>query len=112
MRAKWRALPARRRRWLVGVAAVVGVSGVMAGVAVASIPDGDGVIHGCITTGTGGVRVIDSAQQQCRARLETPLNWNQSGPPGPPGPAGSAGPSGAPGPAGPPGPRDTVSSSS
>ncbi|MFC6134695.1 hypothetical protein [Streptomyces spororaveus] len=88
---------------MVGVVTAVGVSGVIAGVAVASIPDSDGVIHGCIGQGTGTVRVIDSAQQQCLPQLETPLNWNQSGPPGssgPPGPAGSPGPSGPPGPPG------------
>ena len=32
----------------------------VSGVAVASIPDAGGVIHGCISTRTGALRVIDT----------------------------------------------------
>ncbi len=56
-------------------------------VAVASIPDAQGVIHGCYLTSGGRLRVIDSDKgQHCKA-TETPLNWNQTGPQGLPGPA-------------------------
>jgi small secreted domain DUF320 len=78
------------------VALVVAVGGV----AVAAIPGPDGVIHACIADGNlvtqvgaalapttqlvspkGALRVID-AGESCGAG-ETPLNFNQTGPPGP-----------------------------
>src|SRR5262245_23005612 len=66
-----------------------------AGVAYASIPDGSGIIHGCVAKKDGSLRVIDpAAGGACNASKETALDWNQ------PGPAGSPGPSGQPGPAG------------
>lgn len=78
-----------------------------AGVAVASIPSANGVIHGCRSTLTGAVRVIDTdAGQKCQAFGEKQLDWNQQGPqgvPGPAGPVGPVGPAGATGPAGPAG---------
>jgi hypothetical protein len=70
-----------------------------AGVAVASIPDRNGVIHGCRNARTGVLRVIKSTAH-CRVG-ERPLNWNAQGPqgvPGPMGPQGPAGPQGEPGP--------------
>lgn len=83
-----------------------------AGVAVASVPSANGVIHACLSP-PGTVRVIDTdAGQTCRSN-ETPLDWNQQGLPGPQGvpgsagvqgPAGPAGPKGDTGPAGPQGP--------
>jgi hypothetical protein len=79
-----------------------------AGVAVASIPSTNGVIHGCRSTLTGAVRVIDTdAGQKCQTFGEKQLDWNQQGPqgvPGPAGPVGPAGPTGATGSAGPAGP--------
>lgn len=60
------------------------------GVAFASIPGPDGVIHACVANGNlvaqvaalkGALRVIDSGES-CGAG-ETPLNFNQTGPPGP-----------------------------
>lgn len=66
------------------------------GVAVATIPDGDGVIHGCYKksgNNKGMVRVIDTAVTVTCPTGFAPLNWNQQGPPGPQGiqgPAGSA----------------------
>jgi hypothetical protein len=70
------------------------------GVAVAAIPGPDGVIHACIADGNlvtqvgaalapttqlvspkGALRVVDSGES-CGAG-ETPLNFNQTGPPGP-----------------------------
>lgn len=60
----------------------------MAGsVAYATIPSGDGVIHGCYTKSGGSLRVIDSSVTNCKSS-ETALSWNQAGVPGPPGPQG------------------------
>jgi hypothetical protein len=84
------------------------------GIAYASIPDANGVIHGCYSKPSsnieppGTLRVIDTAiGQSCQAN-EVGLNWNQQGPKGmtgPQGPRGPAGPAGSPGPAGTSGPQ-------
>jgi len=62
----------------------------------ASIPDSNGVIHGCYAKAgnpsQGALRVIDSSAA-CKP-IENPLNWNQTGPTGPPGPTGPTGPTG------------------
>jgi hypothetical protein len=89
----------------------------------ASIPDANGVIHGCYNTSlahsnpTGALRVIDTAKPNGNcASWETPLNWGQggtgatgtSGPTGPTGatgPTGRTGPKGATGASGPTGPK-------
>lgn len=65
-------------------------------VAVASIPDSAGVIHGCFQEKTGLLRVIDQSTNGCRPD-ETAIQWNQSGPQGPAGPQGPTGPAGPPG---------------
>ena len=66
---------------------------VAGGVAVASIPDGSGVIHGCYRTSSGhDLRVIDSSTESCTSN-EVALNWNQTGPQGATGATGPAGPS-------------------
>jgi hypothetical protein len=52
-------------------------------VALASIPDANGIIHGCRHDNTGALRVIDTATGQKGVSLETALNWNQTGPQGP-----------------------------
>lgn len=66
---------------------------VLSGVALASIPDSSGVIHGCYKTGNpnrGSVIVIDTdAGQSCPSGYAT-LNWNQTGPQGPAGAAGTS----------------------
>jgi len=75
------------------------------GVAMASIPNSDGVIDGCYNSGTGALRVIDTSSQQCSFK-ETAISWNQQGQqglPGSPGDPGSPGAAGAPGAAGPQG---------
>jgi hypothetical protein len=54
------------------------------GVAYAIIPDSQGVIHACYKTENGQLRVVDG--DGCTPS-ETPLSWNQTGPPGPPGPS-------------------------
>lgn len=67
---------------------------VLSGVALASIPDSSGVIHGCYKTGTpnrGSVIVIDTGAGQSCPSGYTPLNWSQTGPQGPAGPQGLAG---------------------
>ena len=75
-------------------------------VATASIPDSSGVIHACYLKSLGIVRVIDTGQS-C-SNKETPLTWNQAGPPGPKGDTGATGaqgPKGDTGDAGPQGPK-------
>jgi hypothetical protein len=62
------------------IAAIIGAA-IVGGVAIASIPDGNGTIHGCYSS-TGTLRVIDAATQSC-ASGQTALNWNQQGPRGP-----------------------------
>jgi hypothetical protein len=63
-------------------------------VVLAAIPDTNGVIHACYTTGLfSRVRIIDSANSNCNFG-ETALTWNQAGPQGPVGPQGPAGPAG------------------
>jgi len=85
---------------------------VLAGAAVAAIPDGDGVIHGCRKVNGGALRVVAKASA-CRSS-ERPLAWNQTGARGPAGPAGAqgpAGPKGATGDQGPQGPAGPALSS-
>jgi hypothetical protein len=61
----------------------------VAGIVYASIPDSNGLIHGCYANRGGGLRVIDTgAGENCHASKETPLSWNQSGLPGATGPTG------------------------
>ena len=73
-----------RVRYALIILAAVGLVGV--GVALGSIPDGSGVIHGCYKPG-GQLRVIDTADGQDCKSGESGLNWNQTGTTGPPGPA-------------------------
>src|SRR5438067_4131078 len=75
-----------KMRWaLVALAASVLALG--GGMAYASIPSSDGVIHACYTNKDGSLRVIDSPSQTCQSK-ETALNWNTQGPQGPQGPQG------------------------
>jgi Lamin Tail Domain len=77
--------------------AFVAVLVVVAGVALAGIPDSEGRIHGCREVRTGALRVVDS-ERRCRDD-ERRLKWNVRGRRGPAGPMGPAGPQGEPGPA-------------
>jgi hypothetical protein len=78
----------------------------LAGAAVAAtVPDGNGVIHGCRKLESGALRVVPRSSG-CRSS-EKPLNWNQRGAAGPQGPIGPAGPAGPRGPQGPAGPALT-----
>jgi hypothetical protein len=113
-----------RRPWKVAALLAVGAAGGGAALAVASVPDSNGVIHACyelakpgstIPSATGAnLRIIDSdAGETCSTGgpaggptggPEATLNFNQSGPPGPAGAQGATGgrgPAGARGPAGP-----------
>src|SRR6266487_3613435 len=61
-------------------------------VAVASIPDSQGVIHGCRDLKSGSLRVIDTdAGQTCDSKGEAALSWSQAGPAGPAGANGVSG---------------------
>jgi hypothetical protein len=84
--------------WL--FAAVVAAG--LAGTAYATIPGGDGVIHGCYAKSGGTLRVIDASVTSCKSG-ETALNWSQQGQPGPQGPQGEPGPAGPQGEPGEPG---------
>jgi hypothetical protein len=72
------------------------------GIAYATIPDNNGVIHACYKQNSGQLRVSDDGG--CSSS-ESPLDWNQSGSQGP---TGNAGPAGPPGSEGPPGPANVV----
>lgn len=78
-----------------GIAAAALAAGAVS-VAVAAIPDGSGVIHGCYRTfpPVGQLRVVDTDRGQRCAASEKPLDWNARGVAGPTGPTGSTGPSG------------------
>lgn len=75
--------------------AIVTASALAVGIALASIPDAAGVIHGCYSKDLGILRVIDTAKGQSCRKWETALDWNQQGPQGPQGVAGPQGPQGA-----------------
>lgn len=79
-------------RLLLGIGALLVVTGVV-GVALAAIPDDQGVYTGCYGKASGQLRVIDSSQS-CKNN-ERRITWNQSGPQGEPGPAGGSLPGGA-----------------
>src|SRR5205823_13183315 len=98
------------RRGLVALAvAAVGLAA--GGIAYASIPDSNGIIHGCFnpsgaksSAGTS-LNIIDSPYA-C-AKGQQAITWNQQGPKGatgPTGPAGTNGTNGSRGPTGPKGP--------
>src|SRR5262249_8841704 len=81
------------------LALVVGVGVAVGGIAYASIPDANGVIHGCYRPTTGELIVIKSDGKGCETGW-TPLNWSQTGPTGLAGPTGPTGSSGVTGPTG------------
>ncbi len=47
------------------------------GIAAASIPDQQGMIHGCYNNDTGALRVIDTPSFSCDPDLESELTWVQ-----------------------------------
>lgn len=63
------------------------------GVAYATVPDSQGIIHTCIVHPSGYLRVIDpeaTPPQTCKSN-ETPLTWSQEGPVGREGDEGDGG---------------------
>jgi hypothetical protein len=76
---------------------VASIAVASAGIAAASIPDPNGVIHGCYGTGsnpTAALRVIDTDMGATCSKNEKSLTWDQTGPPGPKGDKGDPGPPG------------------
>ena len=77
--------------------AVTGAATLAVGsIALAAIPDGGGVVHGCYDKGSGQLRVTDTQTnlpKSCTVK-EAPLDWNLRGVQGLPGPQGPAGPAG------------------
>ena len=88
--------------------AAISLAGV-AGVAYATIPDGNGLFTACRHNLTGAVRLIDpsiggrSLLGRCTPQ-ETQVSWNEQGQPGATGATGPQGPAGPAGPHGPAGP--------
>jgi hypothetical protein len=90
-----------------GLLLAAGAAGGAAAVAVASVPDSNGMIHACyqatavgstVPAATNALRIIDpAAGQTCNTvgpagpRNEVPIAWNQQGPPGQQGPQGPQG---------------------
>ena len=97
----------RTRLWVLFVFGLVLATA--GGIAYATIPDSDGVIHGCYSKGTGVLRVVDpSLRQECSGE-QTAISWNQQGPQGEPGAPGEPGPRGPTGQQGQAGPSDAFS---
>lgn len=94
----------RPRRVVVLALGLVAIAFAVAGIAYASIPSANGVIHGCYKTNQGTLRVIDTEQGQACSNSEAPLDWNQRGVTGPQGVQGPPGPQGQQGEKGDPGP--------
>jgi type VI secretion system secreted protein Hcp len=92
--------------WKAALLLAVGAAGGAAAVAVASVPDGNGVVHACVELSSGStqpiqgpnVRVIDGTQT-CSTGVppsggtppESAVQWNVTGPQGVPGTPGSPG---------------------
>jgi Collagen triple helix repeat (20 copies) len=95
----------RGARWLALSGAALCMT---AGVAYATIPDGNGVYTACMLKSVGTIRLIDpslsstSLLSHCSS-FETQITWNQQGQPGAQGPQGLKGDTGPQGPAGPQG---------
>ncbi len=77
------------KKWL-GITMIVAAAAIAAGVAYATIPDENGVIHGCLNK-AGVLRVVDTSAGGACSATETQLDWSQKGPAGPPGPPGPQG---------------------
>jgi hypothetical protein len=71
-----------RRKGRRALAVAAGALALIAGIAYAGIPGSSGVIQGCYENRTGLLRVIDAEAGKSCTRFETPINWNQTGPPG------------------------------
>jgi Phage Tail Collar Domain/Collagen triple helix repeat (20 copies) len=93
-----------RMRSKVGLAAATSLAALIAGsIAWATVPDANGVIHGCYSKATGKLRVTDAANAKlkpCSMSREVAVEWSRQGATGAAGPAGAAGSPGATGSAG------------
>jgi len=67
---------ASQSKTIMVIVATLAISGWGTTAVMAAIPDAVGILHGCRTTATGTMRIIDSASQSCTV-LETAVNWNQ-----------------------------------
>ncbi|MHB1243576.1 MAG: hypothetical protein ACYC1P_09305 [Gaiellaceae bacterium] len=80
----------RSRRTVVAGVAIFAIAG---GIAFASIPDADGLIHGCYRSAAGDaqgqLRVVEDPAR-CRGN-ETAIQWSEQGVAGAPGPQGPPG---------------------
>jgi hypothetical protein len=86
-----RVLSSRALRLLLVAGAILAVTaGVSYATALATRSASSTVIHGCYLNKIGTLRVIDASTQHCLA-IETPIQWNQTGPPGPAGEPGAVG---------------------
>lgn len=91
-----------RSRWLLVTSTASAAAALVAGgVAFATIPSSNGVIHACYMKSGGALSVVDASVTTC-SKSQTELDWNVQGPAGPQGPQG---PAGVEGPAGPVGPQ-------
>jgi hypothetical protein len=90
---------------VIAILAIAVIAAGSAGIAVASIPGGDGGIAACYAKHGGALRVINKAKGQTCKASERPLVWNQRGLRGLAGPTGANGATGATGPQGVAGPQ-------
>jgi hypothetical protein len=74
--------------------AIAGALLLAGGIAYATIPDSNGVIHACYKSSQGTLRLIDPGKSQACLDSETAVNWSQTGPQGIQGPKGDTGPTG------------------
>ena len=84
----------------VGLLLSVGLLAFSSGSASASIPDSNGVYHGCLST-NGNIYLIDPSLGVSCSNKTTSVTWSQTGPEGPVGPVGATGAAGATGAIGP-----------
>jgi hypothetical protein len=78
------------RLFLFAGAILAGAAGVSYATGLATRDAPSAVIDGCYQSKIGTLRIIDPSTQHCQAS-ETPIQWNQTGPPGLPGAKGDPG---------------------
>jgi hypothetical protein len=67
------------KRGVVASALAVSLVAVAGGVALATIPDANGVFHGCVNNSTGALRVINTGTGGACTAAEMAISWDQSG---------------------------------
>lgn len=78
------------RLFLFTAAILAGAAGVSYATGLATKEAPPAVIHGCVKTVSGDLRVVDASTTSCLAS-ETAISWNQTGQPGVPGAKGDPG---------------------